>query len=78
MSIRSKLKEFGYKWIETEDELTFIKKKSFFTTSKIIIFKHLKSIAIDGCNLVDIKVMELIMEEIKDLKTEVNNGKDKK
>ena len=67
MSIRSKLKEFGYKWIETEDELTFIKKKSFFTTSKIVIFKHLKSIAIDGCS-VDIKVMELIMEEIKDLK----------
>lgn len=77
MSIRSKLKEFGYKWIETEDELTFIKKKSFFTTSKIIIFKHLKIIAIDGCS-VDIKVMELIMEEIKDLKMEVNNGKDKK
>lgn len=77
MSIRSKLKEFGYKWIETEDELTFIKKKSFFTTSKIIIFKHLKSIAIDGRS-VDIKVMELIMEEIKDLKMEVNNGKDKK
>lgn len=77
MSIRSKLKEFGYKWIETEDELTFIKKKSFFTTSKIIIFKHLKSIAIDGCS-VDIKVMELIMEEIKDLKMEDNNGKDKK
>lgn len=77
MSIRSKLKEFGYKWIETEDELTFIKKKSFFTTSKIIIFKHLKSIAIDGCS-VDIKVMELIMEEIKDLKMEANNGKDKK
>lgn len=77
MSIRSKLKEFGYKWIETENELTFIKKKSFFTTSKIIIFKHLKSIAIDGCS-VDIKVMELIMEEIKDLKMEVNNGKDKK
>lgn len=77
MSIRSKLKEFGYKWIETEDELTFIKKKSFFTTSKIIIFKHLKSIAIDGCS-VDIKVMELIMEEIKNLKMEVNNGKDKK
>ena len=77
MSIRSKLKEFGYKWIETENELTFIKKKSFFTTSKIIIFKHLNSIAIDGCS-VDIKVMELIMEEIKDLKMEVNNGKDKK
>ena len=77
MSIRSKLKEFGYKWIETEDELTFIKKKSFFTTSKIVIFKHLKSIAIDGCS-VDIKVMELIMEEIKDLKMEDNNGKDKK
>lgn len=77
MSIRSKLKEFGYKWIETEDELTFIKKKSFFTISKIVIFKHLKSIAIDGCS-VDIKVMELIMEEIKDLKMEVNNGKDKK
>lgn len=77
MSIRSKLKEFGYKWIETEDELTFIKKKSFFTTSKIVIFKHLKSIAIDGCS-VDIKVMELIMEEIKNLKMEVNNGKDKK
>lgn len=77
MSIRSKLKEFGYKWIETEDELTFIKKKSFFTTSKIVIFKHLKSIAIDGCS-VDIKVMELIMEEIKDLKMEVNNGEDKK
>ena len=77
MSIRSKLKEFGYKWIETEDELTFIKKKSFFTTSKIVIFKHLKSIAIDGCS-VDIKVMELIMEEINDLKMEVNNGKDKK
>lgn len=77
MNIRSKLKEFGYKWIETEDELTFIKKKSFFTTSKIIIFKHLKSIAIDGCS-VDIKVMELIMEEIKDLKMEDNNGKDKK
>lgn len=77
MSIRSKLKEFGYKWIETEDELTFIKKKSFFTTSKIVILKHVKSIVIYGCS-VDIKVMELIMEEIKDLKMEVNNGKDKK
>ena len=48
MSIRSKLKEFGYKWIETEDELTFIKKKLFFTTSKIIIFKHAKSIVVYG------------------------------
>lgn len=77
MSIRSKLKEFGYKWIETEDKLTFIKKTLFFTTSKIIIFKYAKSIVIYGCS-VDIKVMELIMEEIKDLKMEVNNGKDKK
>lgn len=77
MSIRSKLKEFGYKWIETEDKLTFIKKKLFFTTSKIVILKHVKSIVIYGCS-VDIKVMELIMEEIKDLKVEVNNGKDKK
>lgn len=77
MSIRSKLKEFGYKWIETEDKLTFIKKKLFFTTSKIVILKHVKSIVIYGCS-VDIKVMELIMEEIKDLKMEVNNGKDKK
>lgn len=77
MSIRSKLKEFGYKWIETENELTFIKKKLFFTNSKIIIFKHLKSIVIYGCS-VDIKVMELIMEEIKDLKMEVDNEKNKK
>lgn len=77
MSIRSKLKEFGYKWIETEDTLTFIKNKLFFTTSKIVILKHVKSIVIYGCS-VDIKVMELIMEEIKDLKMEVNNGKDKK
>lgn len=77
MSIRSKLKEFGYKWIETEDKLTFIKKNLFFTTSKIIIFKHAKSIVVYGYS-VDIKVMELIMEEIKDLKMEVNNGKDKK
>lgn len=77
MSIRSKLKEFGYKWIETEDELTFIKKKSFFTTSKIVILKPLKSIVVYGCS-VDIKVMELIMEEIKNLKMEVDNEKNKK
>lgn len=66
MSIKEKFKEKGYKWVETEDKLIYKQKFLIFTTNKIIFCK--KSKLVDLNNIFEYSILELIMEQAKELK----------
>ena len=66
MSIKEKFKEQGYKWVETEDKLIY-KEKFFGITMSRIIFNK-KSKHVDLNHVFEYSILELIMEQAKELK----------